>query len=98
MRPDLATAAAAIQAMAAVTTGDTAIGWRHSAQVVRLFGPTSRALQQLHHHARFWKDTAPDKAAAYRRAAALFTRLTGEKLAPVVVLDRADQQRAFAFS
>ncbi|RYD62372.1 MAG: hypothetical protein EOP83_14790 [Verrucomicrobiaceae bacterium] len=102
MRPDLAAAAHAIHSMADVTTGDTATGWRHAAQVVRLWKDSStRALKQLHHHARFWKDTAPQKAAAYRRAAALFTRLTGEHLAPVTVpasVDRAGHQQAFAFS
>jgi hypothetical protein len=98
MRPDLATAAAILTRADAATAGDAANGWRHAAQVARIFRDPARALQQLHHHARFWKDTAPDKAAAYRAAAAILTTHTGETIAPVVVLDRAPHQQAFAFS
>jgi hypothetical protein len=99
MRPDLAAAAAEMLAQAdTATPGEAAHAWRHAAQAVRLFGEPVRALQQLRQHAAFWKDTAPDKAAAYRAAAAILTRHTGQSLAPVVVLDRSPHQQAFAFS
>ena len=79
-----------------VTLDDT-----KAAQVVRLFRNSTRALQQLHHHPRVWMDTAPHKSAAYRRAAALFIRLTGATLAPVEAPARADwaeRQQSFAFA
>jgi hypothetical protein len=98
MRPDLAAVVAAMEARAAASTGETFLGWRHAAQILRLFADAPRALRQLRQHAAFWKDTAPDKAAAYREAITVITRLTRESLAPVIVPAHAPHQQAFAFS
>jgi hypothetical protein len=56
-------------------------GWRHAALICRLQWGVSRMLAQLERHARYFRDEQPEKAAAYREAAALLTTLTGEQAA-----------------
>jgi hypothetical protein len=61
---------------------DTGHGWRHAALICRLNWTVPRALRQLQQHAKYHQEGQPEKAAAYREAAALLQTLTGEKAAP----------------
>ncbi|WP_264486795.1 hypothetical protein [Luteolibacter arcticus] len=95
MRPDLTAAIADMEAKAdeESTAGMTpaALGWRHAAQIVRLFSDPARALRQFRQHAGFFTTSAPEKAQVYRAAAAVLTHHTGEHLAAIVVRESYDQ-------
>jgi hypothetical protein len=65
----------------AAMSPDSARGWWHAARIVRLFGHAARALKQHAQNARFFADSAPEKAAAYRDAMGILARYTGESLA-----------------
>jgi hypothetical protein len=77
--PGVETALDAIeQKTAEASTPEASGGWRHAGLVVRLFKDVRRALLQLRHHAGF--TSSPDKAAAYREAAAILSQHTGVSL------------------
>jgi hypothetical protein len=78
----------------AAMSPDSAHGWWHAARIVRLFGNATRALKQHAQNARFFADSAPEKAAAYRDAMVILARHTGESLAAFEVQAR---EQTFAF-
>jgi hypothetical protein len=75
---------------------DTGHGWRHAALICRLNWTVTRALRQLQQHAKHHQDGQPDKAAAYREAAALLQTLTGEQPAPAALPPMPVQSSLFA--
>ena len=88
MHPDLATAIADMETRADATAGtETSTGWRHAALITRLFTSAPRIIQQLRHHAAFWKEKSPEKAAAYREAAAVITHHAGKALATLIIAE-----------
>lgn len=96
--PGVETAMDAIeQKTAGASTPEAAGGWRHAGLVVRLFKDVRRALLQLRHHAGF--TSSPDKAAAYREAAAILSQHTGVSLIePETVSPPSHEPELFQFA
>lgn len=89
------TAIARIRSLAeAAEHPESANGYRHSALVLTLFRSASRALWQLRRHAGF--TGSAQKAAAYRRAAEIYTDLTGEAAAEPPVTHTASLLPGFS--